>query len=346
MKEKKELSRQEREILFKGFFLRFKQGVFSSKENAVIDRILSKYRRNKKKIELTRGQVDEAEKRFRTFLQREIPELSTAQTTYKHRRRNVAFARYGSMVAAAVLLLIMLNLPVVRNIIRHNEALTAHTLVTDSFTTERNIKSFKLSDGTVVYLNVNTKLTLRKDKFTAQTREVWLDEGEAFFEVAKDASRPFIVHTADGLQTRVLGTSFNIKAYAELSKQVVSVATGKVQVSNTAGDTATLTPNRQVVYHDKDKTLHTGKALTEQNASWREGYIEFVNADYDEVAMRIAQYYGVKVVNKDNALKQNLEFYANYRHTIPLSELASSIATIYKVKYEVSGKTLVFSSER
>ncbi|NLI71849.1 MAG: hypothetical protein GX361_03865 [Bacteroidales bacterium] len=342
MKDKKKLSRQEKEILFKGFFLRFKQGNFSPKENAIIDRLLRKYRSNKKKIELTRDQVDEAEKRFRIFLQREIPELRTAQTAYKYRRQNRALVRYG-MAAAAVLLLIVLNLPVVRNtILQHTETLTAQTLVTDSFTTQRNIRSLQLSDGTVVYLNVNSKLTLRKDKFTAQTREVWLDEGEAFFDVAKDSLRPFIVHTADGLQTRVLGTSFNIKAYNELTEQVVSVRTGKVQVSTADGEAVQLTPDQKADFNKTTGVLTQGVADSELSQEWRKGKIIFVDAGLKEFSMRLKQYYDVEVVVKGNALPQAMELNAVYHHSTPPKEIARAVAKSFGVRYEMKGDVLVF----
>ena len=94
------------------------------------------------------------------------------------------------------------------------------------------ISEYILPDGSVVALNSNSKLVFPSN-FKGNTREVTI-YGEAFFDVKPDASKPFIIN-AGNAQVKVLGTSFNVKAYPENETVEVVVATGKVQVSGKTG---------------------------------------------------------------------------------------------------------------
>ncbi|NJO02458.1 MAG: FecR domain-containing protein [Bacteroidia bacterium] len=89
--------------------------------------------------------------------------------------------------------------------------------------------SFLLPDSSQVWLNANTELQYRQD--FQQNRVIILSEGEAFFEVKPDKAHPFTIRTSYGVMTRVLGTSFNVKAYQRLKKVEVAVRTGKVTVA-------------------------------------------------------------------------------------------------------------------
>lgn len=114
-----------------------------------------------------------------------------------------------------------------------------------------------LSDGSIVKLKKGSKLEYPMT-FTGATREVRLI-GEAFFEVARDVKRPFIIHSAH-LTTKVLGTSFNIRAYENSDSTEVSVVTGKVSVhvtndSKLKGEILVLDPHQKAVYSNKSKSF-------------------------------------------------------------------------------------------
>ena len=114
-----------------------------------------------------------------------------------------------------------------------------------------------LSDGTVVWLKEGSRLDY-PGSFSGKLREVTLT-GEAFFDVAKDPQKPFVIH-APNFTTRVLGTSFNIKAYGNDAVQEVVVVTGRVVVSlkkASAGAEKQLVlhPNQKAVYSKKDNSL-------------------------------------------------------------------------------------------
>ena len=120
----------------------------------------------------------------------------------------------------------------------------------------KNITLHMLSDGTVITLQPNGSIEF-PDVFPADKREIVL-KGEAFFDVTKDKNRPFIINTGD-VTVKVLGTSFNVRAYEGAKEITVAVKTGKVSVyakggeidakKNTNKQEVILTPNQEVVYN-------------------------------------------------------------------------------------------------
>jgi len=120
-----------------------------------------------------------------------------------------------------------------------------------------------LSDGSVVWLKGKSQL-IYPPNFVGNTREVTLI-GEAFFDIAKDQKKSFIIHTSQ-FTTSVLGTSFNIKAYENDISQEVAVVTGKVLVSvkedNAKTKEVILQPNQKAVFLQKDKSKIELKEVT------------------------------------------------------------------------------------
>ena len=108
--------------------------------------------------------------------------------------------------------------------------------------------SLTLPDGTLVFLNSESTLSY-PSRFDSDTRNVTL-QGEAYFEVAKNKIRPFTVHTS-GVDIRVLGTKFNIKAYNDESDITTTLNQGHVRVSDIQGRALELFPGEQIVYEKK-----------------------------------------------------------------------------------------------
>ncbi|SMD17800.1 FecR family protein [Pedobacter nyackensis] len=163
-------------------------------------------------------------------------------------------------------------------------------------TTRRGEKlKLLLPDSSVVYLNAMSKLSFPKRFEPGKKREIKL-EGEAFFEVKHDSNRPFIVHSG-ALQTRVLGTSFNINAYADNKTYSVSVRTGKVGVSevNKSGQKqlSLLLPGKHLVYNlaSKKYTIATRRA-TEFN-SWTTNRFIFKNETLGNILASLKRSYPV-----------------------------------------------------
>ena len=153
----------------------------------------------------------------------------------------------------------------------------------------------ELSDGTRVWLNSESELEYPV-LFGKGKRVVKLT-GEAFFEVTKDASRPFIVETND-IRTRVLGTSFNIKAYQNEPAIATTLFTGKVEVALLT-DTlrrVVLVPGKQADLNLQTNHLSVGEVNLEHVIAWKEGMFMFNKENIEVVTRQIERWYGVKFI--------------------------------------------------
>lgn len=153
----------------------------------------------------------------------------------------------------------------------------------------------ELDDGTIVYLNNKASFSF-PEEFDSHKREVTL-EGEAFFEVAEDSKRPFIVYTNHSDVT-VLGTTFNINTLEEETE--VSVATGKVQVKSIINsETSILTPNQAARVTSQGMEVFS----TENNnyVAWKTGVFHFDESMLQQVVEDLNSYYGnrIKLIKQD-----------------------------------------------
>lgn len=149
-----------------------------------------------------------------------------------------------------------------------------------------------LEDGSVVWLNAQSKLTYPVS-FQKNIREVSL-EGEGYFEVIRDTGRPFIVRSGE-ISTKVVGTSFNIKAYREDPTVSVAVLTGKVQV-NSRESAIQITPDQQVLYTHKNGNILKQEGIdAKAQITWKDGKIQFRNAHLAEVLKTLQRNYTVDI---------------------------------------------------
>jgi transmembrane sensor len=153
-----------------------------------------------------------------------------------------------------------------------------------------------LSDGTKVWLNSASSLRF-SFSFLRQTRDVYLT-GEAFFKVAKNPAKPFIVHTGQ-TQVKVLGTEFNINSY-RADKTVTSLVEGSVSTTAENNQKLLLHPGYQAVYQ-------TGSGFSRQTfnpateLSWMKDVYYFHNTRLGEISDVLSRWFDVKVVFDDAA---------------------------------------------
>ena len=169
-------------------------------------------------------------------------------------------------------------------------------------TTTGGFYSLVLSDGTRVWLNSESELEFPV-LFGRGERVVKL-EGEAFFEVAPDSMRPFIVNTSD-VRTRVLGTSFNIKAYKNECDVITTLFTGNVDVA-TLADTSgnvVLSPGKQADWNRQTGKLSVSEANLDNVIAWKEGMFVFNKENIEVVTRQIERWYGVKFIYKADGKK-------------------------------------------
>jgi len=161
-----------------------------------------------------------------------------------------------------------------------------------------------LPDGSKAWLNSQSKLTYTAD-FNVKTRELQLD-GEAYFEVAHNAKKPFIVRSKD-MAVEALGTCFGVKAYNEDHLISSILMRGKVRVTTPDGETILL-PNDRVMY---DKITHKKTQSKVTNATdftgWIHNELRFENESLGEIATTIQRIYNVKIIFNSELLK-NLRY--------------------------------------
>ena len=168
-----------------------------------------------------------------------------------------------------------------------------------------------LSDGTVVLLNADSKLTF-PTHFTGENRTVKL-VGEAYFKVSKDKHCPFIVET-EGLSTKVLGTEFNLKAYPHTDINVTLIK-GSVAV-NAEGKEIMLKPGQNAEYNE-EKEISVTTVDTECYTQWKDGYFYFDNVPLIDVVRELGRWYNVNVEIRHNSLMSyRLHFIASRKSSI------------------------------
>lgn len=169
-----------------------------------------------------------------------------------------------------------------------------------------------LSDGSKVKLKEGSRLEYPVS-FSGDTREVTL-VGEAFFEVEENKDKPFIIHSAN-LTTKVLGTSFNIKAYEGDESTEVSVVTGKVSVSvnnkqgggNDGVEELVLSPNQKAVYTKKEEHLIQAEVVEAiQRESDKKARLVFNETSLEEIVHILNDYYGANIRLGNDKMKSCL----------------------------------------
>lgn len=148
-----------------------------------------------------------------------------------------------------------------------------------------------LADGSSIHLNANSSLRY-PEKFTEANREVELT-GEAFFDISKDSTHPFIVHTPYEDVT-VLGTSFNVRAYDNEPNTEVAVVTGKVEVNSGVTKTVLL-PYEKVVVDHSSHVMGIEKTESLNESAWHTKIIKFDNTPVPVVLTDLEVFYQISI---------------------------------------------------
>jgi transmembrane sensor len=205
----------------------------------------------------------------------------------------------------------------------------------------REVKKVDLPDGSVVWLNANSHIRINKNFEDQAQRNVYLDEGEAFFKVKRNVRRPFIVFTKS-ISTRVLGTSFNINSYGALHKSVVTVATGRVKVSTPANVLGVITPGLQISYFISKGNFHVHKSDALQAYSWTTGQSTLNQASFAELALVMKNIYGIQLTSRNKAT-------ANYKYNLhintshSLDETMKVICSVHQNTYRRSNNEIIIN---
>lgn len=228
----------------------------------------------------------------------------------------------------------------------------------DGLRSEYNIRGtrshIKLADGTSVWLNSDSELKYPL-RFKGDKREVYL-KGEAFFDVAKDASKPFLVYT-EAMTINVLGTSFNIKAYPDDSTSEATLITGEVEVAlknksekkirlrpaeklvitNGVDSVKSLVPKTEPVIIKPTYSLKEDSAIIE--TAWVDNKLIFQDESFDHLASRMERWYNVSIRFENTAIQQ-LRFTGIFTKE-PLSQALEALQLTEQFNFRIADDTVI-----
>lgn len=198
--------------------------------------------------------------------------------------------------------------------------------------------SLELPDGTVVWVNSESSLRF-PEKFTSNRREVFL-EGEAYFEVKKDANRPFYVHTEVG-KVRVLGTAFNVCAYSNDRFWQTTLVEGSVMINQEEKEVL-LKPNEQYQIDVRTGKAGLREVLPELYTSWRDGKFYFKAYTFEELVEKLERWYDFKMFYMNEEIKTR-RFSGVVNKYQPLEEMFKFLQMTSDVQFNVKGNVVTAS---
>jgi ferric-dicitrate binding protein FerR (iron transport regulator) len=228
-------------------------------------------------------------------------------------------------------------------IYRHLEQKLNAPVVYNTMTTPRGGQyQVTLPDGTQVWLNAASSLTY-PTVFNGSARQVSIT-GEAYFEVTHNQSKPFLVDVAGKSTVRVLGTHFNINAYADDGTIRTTLLEGSVQTGANAGSSVTLQPGQQAVQEMIASTAVTKPkvvaANTAQVLAWRNGIFNFQHADLKSVLKQVERWYNVDIQYQGTV--PDIEFRGEMDRGVMLSGVMRFLSD-YGLQVQLQGRTLTIS---
>lgn len=252
-----------------------------------------------------------------------------------HKQNKIRFQLNKWMRMAAMIILPLLTAGGVYFYMSRNESSSAPLVIAVERGQKANIT---LPDGSKVWLNSQSKLTYSAN-FNLRKRELQLD-GEAYFEVAHNPNKPFIVQSND-ITVEALGTAFGMKAYNE-DKQISSILMrGKVRVTTPAGGVI-LMPNDRIMY---DKTTRKQIKNTVTNATdftgWIHNELRFENESLGDIAKTIQRIYNVNIVFSTVKLKN--QRYTGSINNNSLESVLNIISLTSPVLFQINNQQVTFS---
>ena len=196
-----------------------------------------------------------------------------------------------------------------------------------------------LADGTHVMLNSDSRIRF-PDEFQKNERRVYI-QGEVYFKVAHDEDCPFFVET--GVMTvRVLGTEFNVKAYAE-NEITTTLVSGRVMVKKGL-DSLTLVPGEQCEVDKQTGLLTVKEADLVTTLAWKNGEFVFKNVTLEKMMNELTRWYDMEVEYETEDLKTD-RYYIYVERGKTLREVLDKIVLTGRIKYELHGKRVIIGQQ-
>jgi transmembrane sensor len=268
-----------------------------------------------------------------------VPQLNAEDSSV----RKIPLRKMITRIAAAVALLVALGIGSYKLFNNSSTQKPGNKDLVQKLNAKGVKSTIALADGSKVWLNADSKIQY-PTLFTGNTREVYLN-GEAFFDIEKNPNKPFIIHLAKGT-IRVLGTSFNIKAYDNETVVETSVSTGKVAFiprlkNNQEADTIFLTPNNKVIYQVATEKTTTAATISEEDKAWTDGKLIFRSMLFEEIGIELERNFGKKIVFDDEDIKA-YRLTGSFQNNT-LSEILYYLSKTKPFSYSITDEQIVIS---
>ncbi|HWV71318.1 MAG TPA: FecR family protein [Pseudosphingobacterium sp.] len=310
---------------------RYLAGTASEKDKAIIEAWFEEV--NEKPFTLSSAQLY-------PISQKMLEEIAR-KTDYKQNKRNIFYLTAIWKVAATILLTFFIYLTY--QWVFHKNRPSTKEMGAPLFvyhTLPGQKAKLTLPDSSIIWLNGNSSIRYRKN-LTDTMREIFLDKGEAFFAVKEEIRRPFLVHTTD-IDTKVLGTSFNIKALDYEGNYVLSVSTGAVQVKERHGKRRILgnyTSGKQLIYNNLDKSYQENRVKISDFIAWKDQVLIFRDASFLEVKQQLEDWYNIKI-KFTRPFPENIAFTATFKNE-SLHTVLKALSKINPFTYTINDKEVL-----
>lgn len=199
-----------------------------------------------------------------------------------------------------------------------------------------------LPDGTEVFLNAGSVLRYCRG-FGIRERNITLD-GEGYFKVAKNEEIPFLVNT-NGVQVRVVGTIFNVRAYEDDDYVMVSLLEGRVNLFASSGSAMKLFPNEQALYDKNTGRMEKMNSDASSACDWLDGGLTFDNVSFADIAHRLERKFQVKIrIESERLAKEHFSGCFNSNQSI--NDILEEINVEKQYMWKVSGDTIFITDRK
>ena len=201
-----------------------------------------------------------------------------------------------------------------------------------------------LPDGTEVWVNTGSTITYDAATFNHETREIKLS-GEAYFDVAKNIEKPFLVYT-NMASIKVTGTSFNVKSYPEgdVFETVLSEGSIEMKPNSSAHQTVQLGPGERAIFDINKKGISIEKVDSEIFSAWRNGEILFKDATLNDLLKELERIYNIRFQLKDKQLGE-FRFRGMFSYNNNLIDALEKIKRTSGIGYYIENKEVWLSKK-
>lgn len=205
--------------------------------------------------------------------------------------------------------------------------------------------SLQLSDGTHIQLNAGTSLRFPEKFIKGKPRTVFIEYGEAFFDVAKDENHPFIVNN-NSLAIQVLGTQFNVSAYPEDGAVSTVLVEGSVQLTEASisSSEVVLQPGFQAVWNQNQNNFDIKEADIDMHTGWRSGKIVLKSLPFQKMITKLQRHYDVQITSNNQQL--NNEIITATFDEEDIEEVLKLINQIHPINYTIEGRKINISANQ